>query len=75
MIIPFEQISSDALTGLIEEFISREGTDYGWEEVAMATKVEQLKRQLVKGDIAVVFDPATESVSLLTQQQLKKLEL
>ena len=29
MIIPAEQLSRDALQGLMESFITREGTDYG----------------------------------------------
>lgn len=68
MIIPHQQLSADALQGLIEEFITREGTDYGWEEVALASKVAQVKRQIEKGDVVIVFDPASESVGLLTKR-------
>jgi len=74
MIIPFERISSEALQGLIEEFITREGTDYGWEEVALATKVEQVKQQLRRGDVVIAFDPARESVSLLTRHAAQQFE-
>lgn len=72
MIIPFERISPDALQGLVEEFITREGTDYGWEEVTLATKVEQVKQQLCRGEVVIVFDPASESVSLLTKHQARE---
>ncbi len=72
MIIPFERISPDALQGLVEEFITREGTDYGWEEVTLATKVEQVKQQLRRGEVVIVFDPASESVSLLTKHQARE---
>lgn len=74
MIIPFEQLSSDALQGLIEEFITREGTDYGMEEVSLNTKVEQIKQQLKRGEIVVVFDTATESVSILSRRDAELLE-
>lgn len=67
MIVPYEQISPDALQGLIEEFITREGTDYGAIEISLAQKVEQVKRQLVRGDIVIVFDVASETVSMLTK--------
>jgi len=67
MIIPHEQISADALQGLIEEFITREGTDYGETEVSLAQKVEQVKRQLIRGEIVIVFDTASETVSILTK--------
>ena len=48
MIIPYKQISPDALQGLIEEFITREGTDYGEMEFSLAQKVSQVERQLAQ---------------------------
>ena len=68
MIIPYEQLSADALQGLIEEFITREGTDYGEHEVSLAQKVKQVERQLSAGDVVIVFDLTTETVSMLTRQ-------
>jgi uncharacterized protein YheU (UPF0270 family) len=69
MIIPYQQISPEALQGLIEEFITREGTDYGEIEYSLAQKVKQVEQQLAHGDIAIVFDVATESVSILTKHE------
>ncbi len=54
--------------GLIEEFITRDGTDYGEQEIALEHKVKQIERQLAGGDVVIVFDPASESVSLLTRR-------
>lgn len=68
MIIPAERLSADALHGLIEEFITREGTDYGLHEIALADKVDQVKQQLHRGEVVIVFDSLTESVTLMTQQ-------
>lgn len=73
MIIPHEQLSADALRGLMEEFITREGTDYGW-ETSLERKVEQVKAQIERGDVVIVFDPATETVSLLTRRQAQEAE-
>ena len=74
MIIPYEQLSSDALQGLIEEFITREGTDYGTEEVSLSTKTEQIKNQLKRREVVVVFDLASESVSILSRRDAELLE-
>jgi hypothetical protein len=68
MIIPHNQLSDDALRGLMEEFITREGTDYGWEETSLEQMVAQVRAQIERGDVVIVFDPATESVSLLTER-------
>jgi len=67
-----DAVSSDALKGVIENFIAREGTDYGWEEATHATKLDQIVRQIKKGQIKIVFDPNTESVTLLTERDLHK---
>jgi hypothetical protein len=72
MIIPPEQVSADALGGLIEEFITREGTDYGQIDFDLATKVEQVKHQLNKGDVVIIFDSTTESVNLMTKHQYQE---
>jgi uncharacterized protein YheU (UPF0270 family) len=71
MIIPHQQLSPDALQGLIEEFITREGTDYGEIEFSLAQKVKQVEQQLARGDVVIVFDVASESVSILTKHDAK----
>lgn len=68
MIIPHQQLSADALQGLIEEFITREGTDYGQDEISLDRKVAQVRRQIDAGDVVIVFDAATESVTLLPRR-------
>ena len=72
MVIPPNQISRDALIGLIEEFITREGTDYGHLDLDLSMKVDQVTHQLDKGDIVIVFDSTTESVNLMTKQQYQE---
>jgi uncharacterized protein YheU (UPF0270 family) len=72
MVIPPDQISSDALIGLIEEFITREGTDYGHVDLDLSMKVDQVKHQLAKGDVVIIFDSTTESVNLMTKQQYQE---
>ena len=63
--VPFQQLSDAALQGLIEEFINREGTDYGATEYSLADKVEQVRLALKAGRAVIVFDPVLESCTLL----------
>lgn len=63
--IPLHALSADALQGLIESFIGREGTDYGERERTLAEKVADVRRQLERGEARIVFDPETESVNIL----------
>lgn len=59
------QLSPDALRGLIEEYVSREGTDYGPGEWTLDQKVEQVRRQLDRGEARIVFDLETETASIV----------
>ena len=69
LIVPWKDIPADTLDNLIEEFVTRDGTDYGDYEIATSTKVEQVRQQLKQGDAFVVFDEATESVSVMGKEQ------
>jgi len=72
--IPVEALSPEALAGILDNFILREGTDYGTQEVSHEAKAQRVRAQLASGDVKVVFDPNTESVSLLTKTQWSKLQ-
>lgn len=64
MNIPFNELESDTLTAIIEEYISREGTDYGVHEITLEQKVEQVMSQLQRGEVVVTFDPESQSCDL-----------
>jgi uncharacterized protein len=70
--VPMDKLSEDVVQSLIEEFILREGTDYGAIEVSLEKKKEQVSKQLENNDIKIVFDPNTDSVTLMTENQFSK---
>jgi uncharacterized protein YheU (UPF0270 family) len=70
MIIPHRMLSPEALHGVIEAFVTREGTDYGAQEVSLATKVMQVRQQLDDGTAVLVYDEATASCTILPAHQL-----
>ena len=64
MNIPFQELSVETLTAIIEEFISREGTEYGVHETSLEKKVQQVMNQLQRGEIVVTFDQESQSCDL-----------
>jgi hypothetical protein len=62
--IPHDQLSKEALQGVIEEFITRESTDYGATEVSLETKVRQVHQNLNSGNAILVFDGKTETCNI-----------
>ncbi len=73
MIIPFQELSPEALQGVIEEFITREGTDYGEMEFSLADKVEQVRQQLLNKQVFILFDEVTQRCNIITKDQLDQL--
>ena len=70
LLIPHEQLSTDALQGLVEEFVTRDGTDYGAQEATLDAKIRQVGQQLQRGEVVIVFDEDTETTSVVTREQL-----
>ena len=71
--IPFDRLAAETLSAIIEEFVAREGTDYGAAEVGFEVKVEQVKRQIEGGDVVICFDPTSETCTLMTRTQLNNI--
>ena len=65
--VPWQQLSEEALAGVVEEFITREGTDYGVEEFSLAQKVTQVMAQIRRGDVLMMFDHDTERCQLVSK--------
>ena len=66
--IPWQRLSEEALLGLMEEFISREGTDYGWQELSLEDKVSRLRRQVENQEVLIIFDEDSETCQLINRE-------
>jgi uncharacterized protein YheU (UPF0270 family) len=73
VVVAPEALSAEALSALIEEFVTREGTDYGLREHTLEDKVRSVRRQLERGDVVIAFDLRLSSATLLTRADLTRL--
>ncbi|MGE0791728.1 MAG: YheU family protein [Sandaracinaceae bacterium] len=73
VVVPWEQLSTDALRGVITDFVTSEGTEYGADDVELETKIAQVRAQLERGEAHVVFFHETESVNVVTDRELREL--
>jgi uncharacterized protein YheU (UPF0270 family) len=67
-------LSPEALRALVEEFVTRDGTDYGDVERSVEEKIAQVTAQLVSGEASIVFDPETETVNIVVTRELRGRE-
>jgi uncharacterized protein YheU (UPF0270 family) len=74
--IPVSRLSSKALQGVIEEFTSRAGTDYGEVEASQEAKLGQVKYKLENGLAVLIFDDETETTNIFLANDpiLKRLD-
>ncbi|MDO6515550.1 MULTISPECIES: YheU family protein [Neptuniibacter] len=70
MIIPYEQLEPDTLNALIEEFVSRDGTDYGDNEISLSAKVEQVRGKLRSGDAVILFSESKGLCNIVHKDML-----
>jgi uncharacterized protein YheU (UPF0270 family) len=68
--VPHEQLSPEALRGVIESFVLREGTEYGARDVSLDTKITQVLRQIERGEAQIVFDPNSETIDVIVKKRL-----
>ena len=71
--IPPQRLPAQVLDALLEDFVLREGTDYGEREVAMAEQVARARRQLAAGEVVIVWDEQLETCNLLTREELARV--
>jgi uncharacterized protein YheU (UPF0270 family) len=64
--VPHTELSADALRGVVESFVLREGTDYGEREFSLEQKLAHVYGQLQRGEAQIVFDPNTQSIDIVT---------
>lgn len=67
--VPRTALSAAALRGVVEEFVSRDGTDYGLRERTLDEKVRDVMRQLERGEAVIMFDPATRSTTIVPRRR------
>ena len=58
---------------MLEEYASRDGTDYGQYEVTLEEKREELRAQLVAGDVQLVYDADSEHWDLVARDHARAL--
>jgi uncharacterized protein YheU (UPF0270 family) len=63
--VPRDALSPEALRALVEEFVTRDGTDYGAVERGLDAKVADVMRQIERGEVRIVFDPDSETTTLV----------
>jgi uncharacterized protein YheU (UPF0270 family) len=63
--IPATELTNDALLGVIDAFILREGTDYGHQEFTLDEKRDRVRAMLQSGAAEILFYPENEHIDIV----------
>lgn len=69
MLIPFELIEADTLDNLLEDFVTREGTDNG-DDTPLDVRVQRARHALRRGEAVIVFDPESQQCQLMLKSEV-----
>lgn len=71
--VPPQRLRTDVLQALLEEFATRDGTDYGEREFTLEQKVQRLQTQIAAGDLLILYDADSEQWDLVPRAQAELL--
>lgn len=71
--VPPQRLTTDVLQALLEEYASRNGTDYGETELSLAQKVSDLRVQMERRELLIVYDTGSEHWDLLPREHAQQL--
>jgi uncharacterized protein YheU (UPF0270 family) len=69
MLIPHTLLEPETLTRLIEDFVTRDGTDNG-DETPLATRVERVRHALARGEAVIVFEADSQQCQLMLRRDV-----
>ena len=73
VLVPLQRLETDVLQALLEDYATRDGTDYGERELTTQEKVERLQRQLSAGDLQILYDADSEEWDIVPEAQAEVL--
>jgi len=62
--VPHGELAAEVLRHLVEEFVTRDGTDYGTVERTLDEKVAAVMRQLEAGELVIRVDTEHETIDI-----------
>ena len=71
--IPVSRLDGDVLDALLEEFATRDGTDYGEVETDVEKRVAKLQTDLTRSHLALLYDSDSEQWDLLPREDADRL--
>ena len=70
VVVPSGALSKEALEGLIEQYVLREGTEYGSRDYSLPEKVRHVTAQLAAGKAVIVYSEELSLAEIIPAREL-----
>lgn len=74
-LIPYDSLAPETLDNILDDIVSRDGTDYGNYELSSQQKRQQALQALASGNAVLLFDTESETVKMVPKDALENYDL
>ncbi|MFT2110292.1 YheU family protein [Marinomonas sp. 2405UD68-3] len=74
-LIPHDSLESETLQSILEDVVTRDGTDYGSYDLTVEQKVAKAQALLKSKHAFLLFDTDSETIKILSKDQLQQYDL
>lgn len=74
-LIPYDSLASETLMTILDDIVSREGTDYGDYDLSAEQKHQQAMNALKGGQAVLLFDTESETIKMVPKDTLTHYDL
>lgn len=74
-LIPYDSLAPNTLETILDDVVSRDGTDYGDYELSVAQKRQQALQSLKKGEAVLLFDTESETIKMVRKEDMTHYDL
>lgn len=74
-LIPYDSLPAETLERILDDIVSRDGTDYGDYDLSVAEKRQQALRSLQKSETVLLFDTESETIKMVLKEALSQYDL
>ena len=71
VVVPPRRLSPEVLRRLVEEVVTRDGTDYGAVERTLDEKIRDVTRQLERGEVVIVYDHSSGTANIVPKRDAR----
>ena len=72
--IPFAELEEDVLEALLQEIVTRNGTDYGEVEISQDQQVRQIRHLLETNQVVLYWNSQIQSASILSIEEFSRID-